>query len=213
MSRRNLGSSNLNKSWVNFVLVVFSKPSGSVVRVIQLVGHTPNSLNGQLSSNDFETNAHNVCHLLRYYMLVPATTWEPMIKSLDLNRLCAIILENTIADADMYQNGLTKIFFRAGMLAALESLRTGKLNALVTIVQKNMRRKIALVKYQKLRHATIVIQTRWRGILARRLAERMRREASAIKIQVAVRRYVQRKRFLDIKRGVTLLQARKCDTI
>ncbi|TFK26368.1 myosin 5 [Coprinopsis marcescibilis] len=144
----------------------------------------------------------------RYYMLVPCSDWEPMIKSMELNRLCTTILEKTIADPDMYQNGLTKIFFRAGMLAALESLRSDRLNAMVTVVQKNMRRKMAVKRYRALREATIIIQTRWRGVLARRLAENMRREACAIRVQVALRRYVQRKRFLDVKRGVTLIQSR-----
>ena len=63
-----------------------------------------------------------------------------MIQSMELNSLCSLILEMTINDPDKYQNGKTKIFFRAGMLAALEALRADRLNAMVTVVQKNMRR-------------------------------------------------------------------------
>ncbi|KAF6764924.1 myosin 5 [Ephemerocybe angulata] len=144
----------------------------------------------------------------RYYMLVPSTIWQPMIQSMDLNRLCSIILEKTIADPDMYQNGQTKIFFRAGMLAALESMRSERLNAMVTVVQKNMRRKIAMNRYQKLRSATIKIQTWWRGISARRLVERIRKETSALRLQRTVRRFVQRKKFLDVRHSVVLIQSR-----
>ncbi|PPQ89067.1 hypothetical protein CVT25_006439 [Psilocybe cyanescens] len=144
----------------------------------------------------------------RYYMLVPSSDWQPMIQSMDLRRLCSTILEKTIADPDMYQNGLTKIFFRAGMLAALESFRSDRLNAMVTVVQKNVRRRLATRDYQNLRRATIKIQTWWRGILARKFVEGIRREVSAIRLQTAIRRYVQRKRLQDVRHSVILLQSR-----
>ena len=131
-----------------------------------------------------------------------------MIKNLELKPLCARILEKTINDPDKYQPGLTKIFFRAGMLAALESLRSNRLNSLVTIVQKNMRRKMAVKKYQELRTATINIQTWWRGILAHRLVEKVRRDAAAIRLQRGIRRYLQRKRFLTVRTSVVAFQSR-----
>lgn len=132
-----------------------------------------------------------------------------MIQAMDLRRLCSVILEKTIADPDMHQSGLTKIFFRAGMLAALESLRSERLNAMVTVVQKNMRRRMAVKRYRELRAATIRIQTWWRGIMAKRTVEFIRREVSAQRLQKAVRRFVQRKMFLDTRRAITLFQSRK----
>ncbi|RPD65761.1 hypothetical protein L226DRAFT_608721 [Lentinus tigrinus ALCF2SS1-7] len=144
----------------------------------------------------------------RYYMLVHSSEWETMIKNLELKPLCARILEKTINDPDKYQPGLTKIFFRAGMLAALESLRSNRLNQLVTIVQKNMRRKMAVKKYQELRNATIKIQTWWRGLLARKLVEKVRRDVAATRLQRGVRRYLQRKRFLTIRASVVAVQSR-----
>lgn len=142
-------------------------------------------------------------------MLVPSSDWAPMIQSLELKKLCSRILQKTINDSDKYQNGLTKIFFRAGMLAALESLRVDRLNALVTVVQKNMRRRMAVKKYQELRKAAIRIQTWWRGIMARKLVHYIRCEVAAIRLQKGIRRFIQRKKFLDIKHGVTLFQSRK----
>ena len=147
--------------------------------------------------------------LHRYYMLVHSSEWEPMIKNLELKPLCARILEKTINDPDKYQPGLTKIFFRAGMLAALESLRSNRLNSLVTIVQKNMRRRMAVKKYKALREATIKIQTWWRGLLARQFVEKVRRDVAATRLQRGIRRYLQRKRFLTIRASVTAIQARE----
>jgi len=142
-------------------------------------------------------------------MLVPSTDWQPMIQKLELKLLCSLILEKTINDPDKYQSGLTKIFFRAGMLAALESLRSERLNALVAIVQKNMRRRMAVKRYQELRSATIKIQTWWRGILARRLVESIRRDVAAKRLQAGVRRFLQRSKFLQVREAVIAVQSRE----
>ncbi|EGN96017.1 hypothetical protein SERLA73DRAFT_170458 [Serpula lacrymans var. lacrymans S7.3] len=144
----------------------------------------------------------------RYYMLVPSLDWQPMIQNLELKPLCSLVLQKTINDPDKYQSGLTKIFFRAGMLAALESLRANRLNALVTIVQKNMRRHMAVKDYRQLRRATIRIQTWWRGILARSLVESIRKNVSARRLQTALRCYIHRKKFLDIRNAMTIFQSR-----
>lgn len=131
-----------------------------------------------------------------------------MIQDLKLNSLCSLILEKTINDPDKYQNGKTKIFFRAGMLAALETLRSDRLNAMVTVVQKNMRRHMCVKRYREMRTAAIRIQTWWRGILAKRFVARVRRETAAIRFQKAARRYVQRKRFTKVREAVVLMQSR-----
>jgi myosin-5 len=142
-------------------------------------------------------------------MLVPSSDWSPMIHKLQLKPLCSLILKKTINDPDKYQNGLTKIFFRAGMLAALESLRSDRLNTMVTVVQKNMRRRMAVKHYQELRRSTIKIQTWWRGILARKFVAHIRREVSARRLQTGIRRFIQRKRFLDTSHSVVLIQSRE----
>ena len=142
-------------------------------------------------------------------MLVPSADWYTMIQNLELQKLCSQILEKTINDPEKYQNGLTKIFFRAGMLAALESLRFGKLNSLVTVIQKNMRRCMAQKKYQAMRQAAIKIQTWWRVIMARAFVEGVRKATAAIKLQTAIRRYIQRRYFKVVSASVTRLQSRK----
>lgn len=132
-----------------------------------------------------------------------------MIQNLELQKLCSLILEKTINDTDKYQNGLTKIFFRAGMLAALESLRSERLNALVIVIQKNMRRRMAQKKYRTMRQATIRIQTWWRVIMARAFVEGVRKTTAAIRLQTVIRRFIQRRNFKVISASVTRLQSRK----
>lgn len=132
-----------------------------------------------------------------------------MIKRLEIKPLCDLILQTTISDEDKYQSGLTKIFFRAGMLAAMESLRSERLNALVTIVQKNMRRRMAVKRYKEMRQAATRIQTWWRGVLAKILVEKVRREVAARRLQTAIRTYIQRQQFLAVRYAVTGLQSRE----
>ncbi len=103
--------------------------------------------------------------------------------------------------------GLTKIFFRAGMLALLEGLRTRRINELVTLVQKNIRRRIAYKQYQTLKKNTIQIQAWWRGILGRRFVEDLRRQTAAIKIQRTLRGYLQRKKYLQTRNAVVKIQS------
>ena len=146
--------------------------------------------------------------MCRYYMLIPSSQWGPMIQRMELNGLCSLILERTINDPDKYQNGKTKIFFRAGMLAALETLRADRLNAMVTVVQKNMRRHMCMKRYREMRVAAVRIQTWWRGILARRFVAQVRRETAAIRFQKAARRYIQRKRFTELRTTVVRFQSR-----
>lgn len=144
----------------------------------------------------------------RYYMLVPSSEWQPMIQQLELRPLCSLILAKTINDPDKHQGGLTKIFFRAGMLAALESLRSERLSALATIIQKNMRRRMAVKKFQELRSSTIRVQTWWRSVMAKRLVEAMRRDFAAKLLQTHIRRFMQRSNFVRIRASVIMFQSR-----
>ena len=44
-------------------------------------------------------------------MLVRSEHWSP-----DTKKLCSVILDTSIKDPDKYQVGITKLFFRAGMV-------------------------------------------------------------------------------------------------
>lgn len=139
-------------------------------------------------------------------MLVNSKEWEG---NSDVKAFCQLLLQRTLKDENKYQIGLSKIFFRAGMVALLESLRTARLNALVTLVQKNVRRRIAYKHYQDLRRRTISIQAWWRGIQARRLVEQMKRDAAATLLQRAARGVLQRRTYANTRQAVVTIQAGK----
>jgi myosin V len=95
------------------------------------------------------------------------------------------------------------------MLAALESLRSNRLSELVTLVQKNVKRKLAVQKYQQMKRSAIRIQTWWRGILARRFVLGVRKEAAALRLQSAARKFLQRRQFQAIRQSVVSIQSRE----
>lgn len=135
-------------------------------------------------------------------MLTKSENWGP-----DLKGLCSLILTASIKDEDKYQVGLSKIFFRAGMLAYMEKVRTDRLNYLVTLMQKNALRQYHQARYQRLRHATIGVQATWRRVLARREADRRRQEGAALQIQRVTRGFLERSRYLKTKRAVITIQS------
>ncbi|SCZ93083.1 BZ3500_MvSof-1268-A1-R1_Chr6-2g08450 [Microbotryum saponariae] len=138
----------------------------------------------------------------RYYMLVNSRVWGT-----ESREMCKQILETSIKEEDKYQVGLTKIFFRAGLLARFEQLRSQRLNALATLMQKNVRRHQALKSYQNLRRAVIGTQARWRATLARRAAEKERRDRAAVIIQSNMRGHLQRLRFVRARHAIVAVQA------
>jgi len=137
----------------------------------------------------------------RYYMLVNSEHW-----GFDTQKMCSAILEATIKEADKYQVGLTKIFFRAGLLAYMEKLRTDKLNAYATLIQKNMRRFVARKKYMRIRDAAIKLQCFARKVHAQKEARSLRQERSAVLLQTFLRGYVQRKKYIETRNTVLRLQ-------
>jgi myosin-5 len=139
-------------------------------------------------------------------MLVPSENWRAT--PADPKALCNKILQATIKEEDKYQEGLTKIFFRAGMLALLESWRSNRLNQLVTLIQKNVKRRLAVQRYQEMRSSAIRIQTWWRGILARRFVLDVRKETAALRVQRATRTFMQRSKFHAIRRSIVAIQNR-----
>ncbi|GAA6061411.1 hypothetical protein JCM10212_004469 [Sporobolomyces blumeae] len=140
----------------------------------------------------------------RYYMLVPSAQWS---SSTELRALCSDILSSTISEADKYQVGLTKIFFRAGLLARFEQLRTSRLNELTTLIQKNVRRYIAQRDYKRLQRSVVGLQALWRGRDARKRVESMRQERAAVQIQKAARGFLERAKFQRARQTVIAIQS------
>jgi len=137
-------------------------------------------------------------------MLVPSSR---LSSTADLRTLCSDILSSTISEADKYQVGLTKIFFRAGLLARFEQLRTNRLNELTTLIQKNVRRYIAQRDYKRLQKSAVGLQALWRGKDARKRAQAMRQDRAAVQIQKAARGYLERSRFQRARQAVLAVQS------
>lgn len=99
--------------------------------------------------------------------------YRVLCKFKDINRnnmqiTCKAILGQYIKNADMYQFGKTKIFFRAGQVAYLEKLRADKLRKCCIIMQSTVRAFICRRKYLRIIKAIRGIQKYGRGYLARR---------------------------------------------
>ncbi|KAL2753928.1 hypothetical protein ACRALDRAFT_1062893 [Sodiomyces alcalophilus JCM 7366] len=144
---------------------------------------------------------------LRYYMLVPSDQWTSEIREMANAILTKALGTSSAEGLDKYQLGLTKIFFRAGMLAFLENLRTNRLNDCAIMIQKNLRAKYYRRRYLEARHATIIFQSATRAYLARKVAQELRTVKAATTIQRVWRGQKQRKRFLQIRQDVILAQA------
>ncbi|KAF1813374.1 myosin-2 [Eremomyces bilateralis CBS 781.70] len=145
---------------------------------------------------------------LRYYMLVTSHHWTPEIRD-----MADVILRKALGAAkndgtDKYQLGLTKIFFRAGMLAFLENLRTNRLNNAAIMIQKNLRAKYYRRKYLEARESIIDFQSLMRAHLARMRAEHARQIRAATMIQTLWRGQKVRKEYVTTRNNIIEFQSR-----
>ncbi|KAJ3218489.1 Myosin type-2 heavy chain 1 [Dinochytrium kinnereticum] len=130
----------------------------------------------------------------RYYLLVHSKKWVP-----DPKTLTDTIVKSAITNADKYQVGLTKIFFRAGQLAFLERKRSERLRDCVVEIQKNIRRVIYSKRFRKARN--------FRGYKARQLFKAERERKAATMVQKHVRGWAVRKNFKKTKAAILKIQA------
>ncbi|PON73461.1 Myosin [Trema orientale] len=105
-----------------------------------------------------------------------------------------------------FQIGKTKIFLRAGQMAELDARRAEVLSNAAKAIQRRIRTHQARKQFIALRKATIVVQSIWRGRLACKVFENMKREAAAVKIQKHTRRYHARKAYKNLHVSVLVLQ-------
>ena len=144
---------------------------------------------------------------MRYYMLVQSSRWTSEIRQMADAILSKALGTSTGKGLDKYQLGLTKIFFRAGMLAFLENLRTNRLNECATMIQKNLKAKFYRRRYLEARDAIIRAQSAARGYIARRQAEELRSTKAATTIQRVWRGQKQRKDYLRIRNDMILFDS------
>lgn len=150
----------------------------------------------------------------RYYMLIESDKW----KAGSIRDVGLCILQKTIPaeghpkdgqkdGKDKFQLGMSKIFFRAGMLAYLENMRTSRLNECAILIQKNLRKKYYRRKYLEARASILNVQALSRGYLARKEAQEMRTVRAVTTIQRFWRGSKERKAYHKIRDNVIALQA------
>eukprot|EP00045_Choanoeca_perplexa_P015970 m.208486 g.208486 ORF g.208486 m.208486 type:complete len:1858 (+) comp17133_c0_seq10:3764-9337(+) len=126
--------------------------------------------------------------------------------SSELKEACREILEPLIADADKFQFGKTKIFFRAGQVAYLEKLRATKMRESMIKIQSHVRGFLQLRRYLRIRQAALAIQAYGRGLLARQYAQKLRETAAVIQLQAHFRRWQAQSQYQKIKLATTTIQ-------
>lgn len=144
---------------------------------------------------------------LRYYMLVHSEQWTSEIRDMADHILQKALGSSSSPGLDKYQLGLTKIFFRAGMLAFLENLRTSRLNECAILIQKNLRAKYYRRRYLEAREAIIKTQSAIRAYMARKEAQELRTIKAATTIQRVWRGYKQRRYFLQVRKDMILFES------
>ena len=144
---------------------------------------------------------------LRYYMLIPSTSWTPEIREMATSILKRALGPNDEDAVDKYQLGTTKIFFRAGMLAYLENLRNSRLNAAATMIQKNLRSRYHRNRFLQCRTSTIQLQCLVRGFAAREKAREARQIKSSLFIQSGWRGLVSRRNYRSTRTAIMRFQA------
>ncbi|KAJ2780775.1 Myosin type-2 heavy chain 1 [Coemansia interrupta] len=125
----------------------------------------------------------------------------------EYRQLAQRILQAAFSESDRFQVGLTKVFFRAGMLALIEKQRVERLNAAATSIQRLVRGHQQRSLFLRQRAAALRLQTLARGVLARRMLRRLRDTHAALVIQTAVRGYLARQFFASTRRNTVRLQA------
>ncbi|KAG5224043.1 myosin [Salix suchowensis] len=136
----------------------------------------------------------------RFGLLCP----EALAGSYDEKVACKKILEKKGLQG--FQIGKTKVFLRAGQMAELDARRAEVLNNAAKTIQGRVQTHYARKRFIALRKATVSVQSLWRGRLACKIFDGMRREAAAIKIQKHTRRYAARAAYKKLHVSALVVQ-------
>ncbi|KAI9202954.1 P-loop containing nucleoside triphosphate hydrolase protein [Polychytrium aggregatum] len=137
----------------------------------------------------------------RYYPLVASKLWGP-----DPKKLTESIVASRISDPDKFQVGLTKIFFRAGQVAALEKARTERIRYCVVLIQTNMRRYLYQKRYKAIVQAALTVQTSLRAWSARESLKEKREQKAAVVIQTSIRTWLSRSYYEALRSAALSVQ-------
>lgn len=150
----------------------------------------------------------------RYHILVPLQDWHKVMSPADgaapsselIMALCKQILSLFVDDTQKYQLGNTKIFFKAGMLAHFENLRSQKLHSAAVMIQKNLRKVYYRKRFLAIRQSIVELQALFRGWMARARIQQEKERTAAVLIQTVARAIMARRTFSKAQNAVVALQ-------
>ncbi|KAH3902876.1 probable Myosin-2 [Saccharomycodes ludwigii] len=149
--------------------------------------------------------------VLRYHLLTPSKFWTSLfstdVSASDIKKLTKKILEYTKTEPKKYQLGLTKVFFKAGMLASLEKLRSDKLNTSIVKIQKNIRAKYYRKLYLQILDSIKFLQSYSAGFYTRKLIDMQIKTHLALLVQSQLRGSVVRGNVKDTLDSIIRLQS------
>jgi Myosin head (motor domain)/IQ calmodulin-binding motif len=138
----------------------------------------------------------------RYVELMPRRE----VRSMETFALCEALLKHFRVPEEMWQLGSTKIFFKAGVLGAMEDLRRRTRGATLTI-QAAVRMHLARKRFLALRSAATTIAAVRRGLVARRdYAVAIREHRAARTIQTGTRGMLARREAARRRAATTTIQ-------
>ncbi|XP_020576204.1 myosin-11-like isoform X2 [Phalaenopsis equestris] len=105
-----------------------------------------------------------------------------------------------------WQMGKTKVFLRAGQMAELDARRAEVLGNAARTIQRQILTHRTRKMFVAMRKASIQVQSLWRGRLAQKLYEHLRKESAAIKMQKNLRCYWEKKKYTSLRMSVIVLQ-------
>ncbi|BAO40767.1 myosin-2 [Kluyveromyces marxianus] len=148
---------------------------------------------------------------LRYHILIPSEYWSNILQSDpsedDVKNLCKEILKRTMDDVSKYQTGNTKIFFKAGMLAHLEKLRSDKLYVSSVLIQKKIKGVHYRRRYLETVSAIRSLQSASRGLLIRQSVDHEFKTNCSLLIQSTYRGISVRKNVSSTILGIIRIQS------
>lgn len=148
----------------------------------------------------------------RYYMLVDTTLWSDVTSS-ESNaessiKFCKEILGATELSHEKCQIGQTKIFFKSGVLAELESLRLKKMKGIAITIQKKIRAYKIRTWYLEIVNCVRDLQNRIHSKLVRLDVEHQLKTKLALMMQATLRSYRVRIRVAKELDDIILLQCK-----
>lgn len=146
----------------------------------------------------------------RYHILLPSHEWLKVMSGNttqeSVSDLCNKILSDNISDPSKFQLGNTKIFFKAGMLAHFEKLRSDKLHKSAVMIQKNLKCVYYRRRYLEIRCSLVLLQTLIRGHCTRTAIQAEKEREAAVTIQTLARASLLRRRVSCAMGSIIALQ-------